>query len=321
MRSEYTHKVIAFWLGAVTLLSIAFASTEDRAVASKIEVMIEASKTQLVAAENTAPVVEVEVEVEEIVIETPVINITPGIDSARWASNVAVTVNSREFRFRSDGLPDHELPSAFLAGQRGYAPPAGPDTDSLDTVATVTALPIDERITLNPVIADEPAESPAGLIGVLVNGTQVYRDSQTLVFDEPVSLEWSYVDICNGHPNSLQGTSGGVGGYHYHAVPSCTTDSIDVEGQHSSIVGFLIDGFPVYGSNDEGGVPIRRWNLDQCSGHFGPTPEFPEGIYHYHFLDEVSIDPFPCLTGVLDSRDNFGASPNTALSARVRFGE
>jgi len=23
-------------------------------------------------------------------------------------------------------------------------------------------------------------------------------------------------------------------------------------------------------------------HLDVCNGHFGPTPEFPDGIYHYH---------------------------------------
>lgn len=33
--------------------------------------------------------------------------------------------------------------------------------------------------------------------------------------------------------------------------------------------------------------------LDECSCHFGPTPEFPEGIYHYHLTaDEApySVD-------------------------------
>ncbi len=23
-------------------------------------------------------------------------------------------------------------------------------------------------------------------------------------------------------------------------------------------------------------------HLDACNGHFGPTPDFPQGIYHYH---------------------------------------
>ncbi len=22
--------------------------------------------------------------------------------------------------------------------------------------------------------------------------------------------------------------------------------------------------------------------MDECNGHFGPTPDAPEGIYHYH---------------------------------------
>ncbi len=88
-------------------------------------------------------------------------------------------------------------------------------------------------------------------------------------------------------------------------------------GYHSPIIGWAFDGFPIYGmygydengnvqamtssyaitstddceetSNDcQGYNGIDDWNyvdglgdLDQCNGRFGPTPEYPEGIYHY----------------------------------------
>ena len=126
-----------------------------------------------------------------------------------------------------------------------------------------------------------------------------YNDGDLVNRVQPQSFENGYVDLCNGHPAGVNANGISAGSYHYHAVPSCTTDAIDVEGQHSSIVGVLIDGFPVYGSNDVGGAPIQRWHLDECSGHVGPTPEFPNGIYHYHLLDEVSPDPIACLSGEL----------------------
>ena len=50
----------------------------------------------------------------------------------------------------------------------------------------------------------------------------------------------------------------------------------------------LLDGFPVYGP-EENGMEITNADLDEFHGHFGPTKQFPTGIYHYHFTDE---DPY-----------------------------
>jgi hypothetical protein len=70
------------------------------------------------------------------------------------------------------------------------------------------------------------------------------------------------------------------------------------------VVGIAFDGFPIYGPQDEGGEPPT--DLDDCQGHVGPTPEQPEGIYHYHLSAE---DPFslPCLMGVVDDALDLGA--------------
>ncbi len=82
---------------------------------------------------------------------------------------------------------------------------------------------------------------------------------------------------------------------------------------HSPIMGWAFDGYPIYGmygygddgqsikaitssyaiertqdGGDQGYNGIDDWNyneglgdLDECNGRFGPTPEYPEGIYHY----------------------------------------
>ena len=84
-------------------------------------------------------------------------------------------------------------------------------------------------------------------------------------------------------------------------------------GVHSPIIGWAFDGYPIYGmygydddgqsiraitssyavertqeGGDQGYNGIDDWNyqagvgdLDECNGRFGPTPEYPEGIYHY----------------------------------------
>ena len=80
-------------------------------------------------------------------------------------------------------------------------------------------------------------------------------------------------------------------------------------GSHSAVIGVSMDGYPIYGlwgyddqmnivemkssyklkEGETGYNGIDDYEYDQtlghldvCNGHFGPTPEFPEGIYHYH---------------------------------------
>ena len=250
------------------------------------------------------------------VVEPSPISTVNGVVDARWADNVVVTVGDDVFRFESNGLPDHELPNPFLALQgRAYAPAvAWSDFTELDRSVELVESPIDQTITLNPVLADTPNEVPAGLIGVLINGAQLYHDGVVVDDVQHDPNQAGFVDLCNGHPTGAESDGSGAANYHYHGVPTCTTDSVDVEGRHSSMIGVLIDGFPIYGSNDVDGVAVTAQMLDECSGHFGPTPEFPRVIYHYHLLDELSADPIPCLHGELPD-------PPSTLPLQSRNGE
>ena len=57
----------------------------------------------------------------------------------------------------------------------------------------------------------------------------------------------------------------------------------------STLVGILLDGFPVYGPEEvDGSAPA---DLDECNGHIHATPEYPEGIYHYHI---TAVPPYIC---------------------------
>ena len=80
-------------------------------------------------------------------------------------------------------------------------------------------------------------------------------------------------------------------------------------GSHSPVIGAAMDGYPIYGLwgyDDQMNVVEMKssyklkegetgyngiddyvydqglGHLDVCNGHFGPTPDFPDGIYHYH---------------------------------------
>ena len=86
--------------------------------------------------------------------------------------------------------------------------------------------------------------------------------------------------------------------YHYHGVPYCITDELDTDGEHSVLIGYLLDGFPIYGPQDMNGE--EPTDLDECNGHFGPTPEFPEGIYHYHTTETPTYVP-ECYSGIVNA--------------------
>jgi hypothetical protein len=53
------------------------------------------------------------------------------------------------------------------------------------------------------------------------------------------------------------------------------------------LMGFLLDGFPVYGPMEENGTIVNNSNLDAFHGHIHATADFPNGIYHYHFTSEA----------------------------------
>jgi hypothetical protein len=102
----------------------------------------------------------------------------------------------------------------------------------------------------------------------------------------------------------------------YHGVPFCITDKLDVADQHSTILGFLRDGFPIYGEQGASGALVTATDLDECNGHFGSTPEYPNGIYHYHLKSDAAPYTPNCYHGTADasSTDQAAGGPGTGAA-------
>jgi hypothetical protein len=100
----------------------------------------------------------------------------------------------------------------------------------------------------------------------------------------------------------LQSSTNGMGAYHYHGLPSCVTATVDTAGGPSHLIGVAFDGFPIYGDKDINGKQITADQLDACNGITSPTPEFPDGIYHYVLLDTADASSsIKCFSGTVDS--------------------
>jgi len=237
------------------------------------------------------------------------------VAAAPWAANVDITITDDVVRYQSNGLPDHELPEQFLVPADGNMPPFGDDpADSFvikNTADFLKSDPLDVSISLKPQYSETTTDTPLGTIGVALSGARIFNDYEnqertSVALDDNRVIDGAgFVDSCNAHP--LQsGTD-----YHYHGVPLCITKEVDKPGEHSHMVGLLLDGFPVYGSQGENGIAMTNADLDECSGHFEATPEFPDGIYHYHLTVDEAPYSIDCFHGTVDSSqfDTGGGAP------------
>ena len=173
---------------------------------------------------------------------------------------------------KCNALPDHKSPyykgTAWEATKyETYA--AGGGTNPLwnQNPNTIASQNLTFKIPLSPTVATAHAATPLGSMGVSINGVPFFN--QYAAGGSPLTGEVNSFDEYLGHPQ-MQGM------YHYHEEPTFLTTS---KGK-SALMGFLLDGFPVYGPQEMNGATAT--GLDAYHGHTGVTADYPNGIYHYH---------------------------------------
>jgi len=144
---------------------------------------------------------------------------------------------------------------------------------------------------ITPSKASSPTCVSLGTIGVTKNGVAIYNavDGRG---EDAVARE--IVDVFGGHPAMTD--------YHYHFIP----ERLDIEflsDGHSGIVGYINDGFPLYGYKGEGGIEMSNDDLDLCHGHdhgslgyhYHATLEYPYtvGCYRGTNVDDSSVQRQP----------------------------
>jgi len=190
----------------------------------------------------------------------------------------SITSDGTFVTIKSNGLPDHKssyYPSSNALADNfsgttfgGYNFAKNPN--SISEKSYVFKIPID------PKVDSKHAATPLGAIGVSINGIPFFN--QYAGPNQPLTGEITSFDRYWGHPAP-------TGQYHYHVEPLYLTT---VKVTKSSLLGFLLDGFPVYGP-EENGAAIDNSKLDAYHGHTSVTTDYPNGIYHYHI---TSNDPY-----------------------------
>jgi len=184
---------------------------------------------------------------------------------------------------RTTDLPDHKSPffgksSANYEAYNGTNPNFSTSINLMGMVSdpVLAAQDITFRIPKNPTPAASKSATGFGAIGVAVNGV-VFFNQYNGVGALLGSLEFNNLDQYNGHPTPAPSAQ-----YHYHIEPLYLTKKLG----SSALLGFLLDGYPVYGPV-ENGKRLKSADLDSFHGHTHATAEYPDGIFHYHFTDDA----------------------------------
>lgn len=212
--------------------------------------------------------------------------------AVKWGPNVSVSFSgSCSMTFTTNGQP-FEKPSYFLAPAMGsqtvvaHTPVSNMPMTLVPAATTSTSAAV--TIDTCPSKASATTSTNLGPIGYTIYGEAIfnaYEATGTAALSDNVSYSFtsngtpetaSFIDSCNSHSAGLNGSAL----WHYHGVPNCLTQQLDGNGP-SHILGFALDGFPIYGGRDINGNVISVSQLDACNGITSPTPEFPNGAYHY----------------------------------------
>jgi hypothetical protein len=139
-------------------------------------------------------------------------------------------------------------------------------------------------VAVNPVANATPTCLPAGgPIGITTTGVAIYNAFDAAGYD---GVAREVQDACHGHPDPSST-------YHYHGfIQTCSGDTGSAT-QDSSLIGYSLDGFGIYGPWYHGKV-LTTADLDACHGTTSAVMwnGTVTTIYHY-----VSTYDFPYTIG------------------------
>jgi hypothetical protein len=205
-----------------------------------------------------------------------------------WPGSSRISIGSAGVTITGNGLPTH--PTGVFPISRfddAYAVDRNPNSIA--------------GYTLNKTLNGKPTkvgpQCTQGTIGVAKNGIPIFNAIDAAGHD---AVAHEVQDACGGHPQQ-------AGVYHYHGLPPCI--STGKKKKRSGVVGWALDGFPIFGPRGEGGDYLSNKELDICHGtksevrYNGKTRRMYHYVANYEFPYTVG-----CFQGV-PATGNIGPGP------------
>ena len=187
-----------------------------------------------------------------------------------WNHEFEITLDGNGNRIiTGNNLPDH--PTGIFPIQRG--------TDAWNyhkNPNIISPHVVNYTLPAVPQIATEPNCVFFGPAGFSLTGAAIYHGASTLGTD---AAAHEMLDRFGGHTD-------GTERYHYHFPAQDLQDHIHPhDAGHSALMGYMLDGFGIYGPYGENGELLTSSDLDECHGHKHPVLWDGQmiDIYHYHW--------------------------------------
>ena len=231
------------------------------------------------------------------------IDTNDAIKGAAWNPTIKITYSEDSINFQPDGIPNHERDAYYAVPNAGVVVPDASSSYVMKDPTKAQTYSFD--IPSSPAYSSEVTKASLGSIGVMISGAILFNpyegDGTTVAMSSNFTvtnsdgITASFIDKCAGHPTPNSGA------YHYHGQPECVTAKVDKSEGPSHIIGIALDGFLIYGAKDINGKIVPSSALDECNGITSPTPEFPDGIYHYVLPGTAdATSSIRCFHGVVD---------------------
>lgn len=237
-------------------------------------------------------------------------------ESDNHICQLSFEIGDSEIVIQSNGIPNHDLesgPGCCTSEQNlEWTIPLNPvnQTGCEPSISTDGCTMAPERdsvaFSVNGVPIFGPEDAPGG--DAVAGQEGAYEEDRQHI----------WLGICHGHsgPGGAYHYHADANCAHWHPDEEnnqtwrdYSIDSSRTLSRHSGIVGFAFDGYPIYGFvgwDEEGNISEMKssyrlkdgetgyngivdyeyvqglGDLDSCNGHFGATPDHPDGIYHYH---------------------------------------
>jgi hypothetical protein len=186
--------------------------------------------------------------------------------SVSWPGSVSIVVKGTKRVIHSNALPKGATTGTFpiASTDPAYSYDRNPNTISAQTISWT--------LPANPTAAAKPDCLNGGPIGIAVNGVPIFDG---LDGEDRDAVAHEVLDSCQGHPQQ-------TGEYHYHTVSSCLLKGASTHAA-SPLVGYAIDGYPIFGPRGPGGKLYTNADLDACHGHTSPVTVNGKQVTIYHY--------------------------------------
>lgn len=196
--------------------------------------------------------------------------------SVEW-DNVFRSSTSGSIRTLSgNGLPSHTT-GEFPVDEDDPAYQYDRNPNSISSQTLRVDLPRNPRRNSSP-------SCVGGQIGVMRSGVPLFSAFDAMGRD---AAAHEVQDSCEGHPER-------TGRYHYHSLSSCIRDGRSSKRSHSSLIGWALDGFGIYGQYGRRGKQLSTSQLDACHGHTHKVRWNGRRVKRFHY--HATLD-FPYFVG------------------------